>query len=341
MENYKAGGKASKYFLEAYQGLSFRHGGTGNIDVETILAKEGFQPIRLPDRPSIFLYLKRWLALQEIVCQVKTGDIVFCQFPVYPRMYRLVISKLHQKGARLVALLADIDGLKDQDLGLLRREIRQYALFRQFIVHNQAMEDWLRSALSQVHIVQLGPFDFLAKPNFSVRTLGNGINFSGNLAKSAFLKDLGNLIPLQFHIYGEGLDAMFNWPENLHYHGISSPYELPAKIKGSFGLVWDGDSIHGAKGSIGHYMAFINHHKLSLYILSGMPVIAPAFAGSAAYILEKGIGWVVNDLNEIKALLAKITATEYQAAREKMAPIALEISQGNHLRDALQKLLSS
>ena len=51
--------------------------------------------------------------------------------------------------------------------------------------------------------------------------------------------------------------------------------------KGSFGLIWEGDSIEKPSGSLGRYIQYISHHKLSLYILAKLPIIVAASAATA------------------------------------------------------------
>lgn len=341
METNSAVIKGNKYFLQVYAGIEFRHGGIGNTDAESIFAEEGFSPIRLPDSPSLLVHAKRWLAMRSLVRLISSNDLVICQFPVYPRMYRLLLKQLHRKAVPLAVLIADIDGLKDGNDQLLQEEISQLKMFRYFMVHNAAMENWLREKIPGAIITQLGPFDFLTDVNSNRRSKSDWINFSGNLEKSKFLSDLSAISQVRFYLYGEGYDKVATASANVEYQGVYPPYELPAKLLGSYGLVWDGDSIHGAAGSLGNYMQFINHHKLSLYILAGMPVIVPAFAGSAEYVQEKGIGWLINDLTEIPGLLASISDAEYASAQNKMVPIAAEISKGNHLRNALKRIFNS
>jgi hypothetical protein len=338
MENNKAGIKPDKYFLHAYGDISFRHGGVGNTDAEKILLAEGYRPVSLPEQSSPLLSLQRWLVSRSIAQKTPANAILVCQFPVYPRMYRYLIRRLLKKGVTVIVFLADIDGLKDGNNRLLQQEKEFLRSCSFFIVHNENMEGWVRSFRKDAKIAQLGPFDFLTNPAFTNRGLDEGINFSGNLAKSLFLGNLDQLPELHFHVYGNGITPAIKNLPNITWHGAFDPHELPSIIKGSYGLIWDGNSIDGPEGSLGHYMQFINHHKLSLYILAGMPVIAPGFAGSASFIKEHRIGWLVQSLAEIPQLLKSISPAEYKETVARMEPIARAISTGAHLKAALDKL---
>ena len=126
------------------------------------------------------------------------------------------------------------------------------------------------------------------------RALSRDIVFAGNLEKSVFLEKLGELASpgngLHFYLYGPGCTEKMRSQENATWMGIEKPYDLPAKLKGSFGLLWDGESIGEPGGSLGDYMRYISHHKLSLYILSGLPLIVPEIAGSATMVEKYKIG---------------------------------------------------
>lgn len=327
-----------KYFLEAYKGIRFQHGGVGNSDVERILMEEGYQPIRFPEGRRFWITLKRFQAMNRWLRCIPDGAEIVCQFPVYPRMYRLMMNKLSGRNIRLVILIADIDGLKTGNKAMLEEEIKLLKTAKYFIVHNSNMEAWLRQYIPGAITSQLGPFDFLAAPASVTRTKSRDICFAGNLAKSGFLVHLAGIPDLNFHLYGKGITTDMLSQDNCRYHGIFEPAVMPGIIKGSFGLVWDGESVSGPSGSLGEYMHYIFHHKVSLYILAGMPIIAPVFAGSAEYIRSEGIGWLVRSLEEIPDLVNKITEEEYRQVIERMRPLAAEISTGRHLKSALRIL---
>ncbi|MCG7858504.1 hypothetical protein MD537_16095 [Flavihumibacter sediminis] len=329
---------SDRYFLHTYHSIRFMHGGVGNTDAEKILLADGYLPVRLPESHSLLGTFRRWLAMKRILRKISPGSLVVCQFPLYPRMYQLMISQLREKDIDIILLVADIDGLKDGNPSLLIKELKQMASFNYFVAHNNAMMKYLSHQLPAAKFVQWGPFDFLTKPRFVPRKISNEICFAGNLGKSKFLDELDHLPQLYFHTYGPDPSKFLKAAGNCKWYGVFDPYELPAMIQGSFGLIWDGDSIHQASGSLGDYMQYINHHKLSLYILAGMPVLAPVFAGSAAYIRENGIGWLINSLDEIPGLISALTEDDYQRAISNMRNMANEISEGNHLRSALREM---
>ncbi|GAO45304.1 hypothetical protein, partial [Flavihumibacter petaseus] len=273
--------------------------------------------------------------------QIRENDIVVAQFPVYPKLYRYLLKTLRRKHTNIILFITDIDGLKDGDDLLLKKEIRFLKHFSRFIVHNGNMAGWLLKHVPAANFSTLGPFDFLAPVNQRQPSSDITINFSGNLSKSPFLEKTGDLQPLQFYVYGPGLTENMKNQPNLHWMGILDPKVLPNIILGKFGLIWDGDDFTPEGGSVGRYMSYVNHHKLSLYILSGLPVIAPESSGSAGFISEMNIGWLIRDLHELPAIIPTITEEDYLTKRQNLLKIAENVATGRHLASALENLLNS
>lgn len=334
--------ESEKYFFEVYYPHEFHHGGVGNKDIETILKKDGFLPIRLPERFLPIKFIMRLIVMASWVRKIKPNSLVAFQFPVYPRMFRIMMYLLAKKKVKLLVILSDIDGLKTNNEQVLRKELKLLKLCTHFIVHGGPMQRWLLENLPEAgtaKIAQLGPFDFLATPCQEKRLLQSSICFAGNLSKSGFLVHLPRSESIEYHLYGE--DPPIGCLDNsrIHYHGLYDPYGLPSAIEGSFGLIWDGEGAYGPSGAIGNYQQYIFPHKLSLYILAGMPVIAPSFGGSAEYIRTMGIGWLINSLEELPELLPTIDETAYHHVRKKILSLQQEIYRGEHLPGAINKLI--
>jgi hypothetical protein len=238
--------------------------------------------------------------------------------------------------------VGDINGIKDGDEKELAEEISFLKLFQYFIVHNAGMKAWLNSIIPGNVAEEINFFDFLAKPVTTLRTLSNEIVFAGNLAKSPFLEKLHLLedTPLRFNVYGPGgTTAALTEQKNVNWHGTFPPYHLPSKLHGSFGLLWDDACIDKPCGHYGAYMPYISHHKLSLYILSRLPLIVPAIAGSAPLVEKYGIGFVINSLYEIPQKIKSLTEPQYIQMQENMKSLAGEISQGERLKGAISRLV--
>jgi hypothetical protein len=338
---------AKKYFIQQYTQEEYMHGGIGGTDAEKILLAKGFEPVFFPYHNSFSFWAKisRLFFLLKMFSRIKKGSAVIFLFPVYAKMNKLLLKRLVKKGnVQLICLIADINGLKDGDEKLLQKEIEFFKQFNFFIAHNEKMKQWLHQQVAPGCVVSsIDFFDFLTAPITFERSISFDIVFAGNLEKSKFLEELYLLNKeypdLHFHLYGQGQTDTMLAQKNVTYHGAEKPYELPAKLKGSFGLLWDGDSINKPGGSLGHYMQYISHHKLSLYILSKLPVIVPATAASAPLIEKYRIGFAVNNLYEIEDKIKNISADEYRQMQTNMEPLAERISKGKCLGDAIDEII--
>jgi len=94
------------------------------------------------------------------------------------------------------------------------------------------------------------------------------------------------------------------------------------------------------KGSLGHYMQYISHHKISLYILAGLPIIISQTAGAAPLVRQYQIGICVDSLEEIDQRINAISTSQYEQMIGNMKPLAKKIAMGDCLSAALERLIS-
>jgi hypothetical protein len=334
-----------KYFIEQYLEQEYLHGGITGVDAEKILLKEGFKPITFPHHYSFSIKAKtvRLFFLLKMFFSVKRGSVVVFLFPVYAKMNRLLLRLFRIKGVKLVCFIADIDGLRDGDQNLLSKEIRQLQQFWFFIVHNNKMGSYLRELVPQGIFSVLNFFDYLARTEYSEKLKGYTIVFAGNLEKSKFLLHLDQVAQskpkLHFNIYGPGMSENELNQENVSYHGVYKPYDMPSSVRGSFGLIWDGESIHTCSGGYGEYLQYNSQHKLSLYILSRLPIIIWEKAATAELVKKYKIGFTVKTLFEIEDKIAALREDEYRQMQTNMQPLAEKINKGECLANAINEIM--
>ena len=335
-----------KYFIQQYIGQSYQHGGIGLVDAERILLKEGYIPITFPGQEDFSIAGKvgRFLFLFKTVMQVPAGSVVVFLFPIYARVVRLLVELLmKRKRIKLICFITDIDGIKDGDAEKLNRELAFFNKLTYFIVHNAAMRQWLQGRQAGTQIAEIGFFDFPARAFSGMRKLAPEIVFAGNLQKSPFIEKLHllkiNQPSLYFNLYGPYHTDRMIQQENASWQGIVDPHELPQKAIGSFGLVWDGADIDRVEGSLGVYMRYISNHKLSLYILSGLPVIAPAGSAVERLVSRYKMGLSATSLFEMEEKMASLSEEEYRQMQKNMQPLAAQISRGGCIQYALNKLM--
>jgi hypothetical protein len=337
---------AKKYFIQQYLQEQYVHGGVGFVDAERILLSRGFQPILFPCHHSFSLKAKfvRIFFFLKMLLAVKKNSVVFFLYPVYARVNMVLLKWLNKKNVRMVCYIADIDGIKDGNEMLLKKEINFFKKFKYFIVHNDRMREWLYKNVSgDCNAAMIRFFDFPAEPFSGQRHLSPDLVFAGNLAKSLFLEKLHLLgkreASLQFHLYGPGQTNTMLSQSNVTYHGVEDPYFLPAKLNGSFGLLWEGDSIEKPSGSLGHYIQYISHHKLSLYVLAKLPVIVAASAAMAPLIEEFKIGFTIDNLYEIEDKIRSISERDYLEMQMNMETLGKKISKGDFFNSAIDEIV--
>jgi hypothetical protein len=334
------------YFISEHAEQQLIHGGVGPYDIERILETDGAIPIRFPDHFnfSVLAKIRRIQFLRKTLRDIKANAVVIFQHPLYAGMDRLLTKFLERrKDVKLICLVDDIDGLKDWDSRLLEAEIRFFKRHRYFILHNKNMEAWLRKFHPDFRASYLNLFDFLVEYKVYPRRKSNTIVFAGNLQKSSFLEHLSGWlnasVSLQLHLYGPYITERMLDSKAVFYKGLHPPHALPDLVEGSFGLVWDGEGVEKPAGSLGDYMHYISHHKLSLYIICNLPVIVHEDAGSAELVKQYRIGFTVSSLSEVQQKIETLTEQEYDEMVKNTRPLARQITSGNCVRNALEELL--
>lgn len=333
-----------KYFIQQYSHQQYMHGGIGYVDAEKIIQAEGYEAICFPhqDDFSFRAKMNRLVYLFRIFFAIKKNSEIVFLYPVYATMNRVLLGLLSLKRVKRICFITDINGIKDGDSKQLEKDIRFFKKYQYFIVHNEKMRQWLDTVVPQNTSVSIDFFDFLVNKMAVVSNFSFDIVFAGNLEKSVFLEKLYLLQDrcpgIHFYLYGPGQTEAMSEQKNASWEGVENPYELPSKLKGGFGLLWDGDSIDKPGGSLGHYMQYISHHKLSLYIISRLPVIVPASTAAAMLIDKYKIGIAVNSLYELEEELKTITPSRYQQMQINMSRLAQQISTGGCLKAALQTI---
>ncbi|TCJ19296.1 hypothetical protein EPD60_02440 [Flaviaesturariibacter flavus] len=330
------------YFLAEHSARgALVHGGVGNVDIERILVEDGWQPVAFGDQENFsgVAKIRRTIRMLRTLASLPRGATLLLQWPVYAGQSRMLLRGLRRfrTDVRIICFLTDINGLKDADPALLERELAVFRGLTHFVAHNDTMRDWLLEKLPAARVATIDFFDFLAPWNAGERVPAPELCFAGNLEKSPFIARLGSLAGLRFHLYGAPAVFIPTAP-NCSYHGSFPPAVLPARVAGAYGLIWDGTEISKHGGALGTYARWISPHKMSLYILAGMPVVCHSGSAAARLAEKYGIGFGVDSLFELEARIAALPPEEYASMRDRMAALAPGIAAGDRLRAALREL---
>lgn len=334
-----------RYFIQTNEGDIPYHGGAGYHDADLIMHRLGVLPIRFPhnERPSLLLKIRQGLFLLRAAVSLPSRAIIFFQFPLYHTLARRLLHLIVRfKGANAVCFVMDIDGLRDDDVRRLHYDELQLRRFTYFLVHNHRMQKWLTTVVPWANIARINFFDLLTELGVGKKEKSFRVAWTGNLDKGTFVYALGNIQHsprLHFEIYGSSRTPPALASDNVSFHGSVHPYQLPALLTASFGLVWDGPGIDRCEGAAGNYLRLISPHKLSTYILAGLPIIAPQNTATADLVIEYQIGFCVESLHEIESRIEEIDTRRYHEMAVNTIPVARRISGGMNLESAIEKLL--
>lgn len=264
------------------------------------------------------------------------GKKLLLQYPLFFRnwLFEIILKRIVSNND-VVFLIHDLDCLrnatieKDEEIKILNHG-------KACIVHNKNMTLFLRNNNLNIPLIELECFDYIRPNNEHIaRVLKNEIAFAGNLNKSQFLRKI-NLLNNKFYLYGPSEES-FAEINNAEYKGSFSPEVIPQKLEGSFGLIWDGESIETCSGVYGEYMKYNNPHKLSLYIAACLPAIVWSKAAIGDFVRKEQIGFCIDRLQDIDERIKNMTKKEYEKYIYNITQLSKKVISGYYTTTALNK----
>ncbi|MCM4151232.1 beta-1,6-galactofuranosyltransferase [Arenibacter sp. N53] len=320
-------------------------------DCERILDNIGFKNLGFKQTTfasSAIGAIVSFLGITKGVIRLPKNSTLAIQYPL-SKYYKYITTIAGIKKCKIVLIIHDVKYLmgKNKDIA---REMKKFSCADVIIVHNDNMKKWFEEQGSTAKLIPLYMFDYLDdSSNYITPELSkNGmfdVVFAGGLgmAKSAFIYKLDALKNNSFHLklYGSGFikDDVETANSIISFEGMFSPDEVAKHIKGSFGLVWNGNSITECAGHFGQYLLYNNPHKTSLYLLCGLPVIIWDKAAIADVIKERHLGICISSLEELDGKLKDLSNQDYQKMVKNVAEVRKEIISGGFLKEAMNKAL--
>ncbi len=292
-----------------------------------------------------FLTPKDW---KKIGQSMETGGVLLIQFPILNSLFfnnlaAGILEKVKaKKNLKVIVLIHDLDSIRFP--GEKEKQEKHEKIFWDLadviIVHNYRMKEYLRKQGVQKPMVALGIFDYILEPqgikdresHFQEVVIAG--NLDGN--KAQYLRKLRELKQLEFRLYGPGFEERMK-DKNVVYKGGYPPDQLPDKIQGGWGLIWDGSSLTGCQGNYGEYLKYNNPHKTSFYIAMEMPVIIWKKAAMARFVEENHIGITVDSLEELPDVLNQISYEKYKEIAGNTRKVSEKIRAGKYLQEALKE----
>ncbi|WP_157800163.1 beta-1,6-galactofuranosyltransferase [Sporolactobacillus pectinivorans] len=336
----------SKYMINVIESEKQHAGSKAKNDINFFLHELGYLNIyidREVGRVEKYLFAKS--SVDKKLSQINDGDMVIVQYPFYMGYWymKVFISRLRKKNAKTVLILHDVISLREcpDNSKAVKKEIKLLTKFNLIVSHNTKMTQWLKQHGVNLPIINLNLFDYFTPQPIQERKQTKKIVFAGNLNKARFLTLLDG-ISAEFLLFGPNPSEKM--PKNTKYQGSFPPDTLPKYLDGSYGLVWDGDSVRSCGGMFGCYLKYNNPHKISLYLSSGLPVIVWDQSALAPFVCEKQIGLVIGSLQDIGKILETVTLQHYEQMRKNAEELAVKLRDGYFIKKAIrssEKLLES
>ncbi|WP_285653165.1 beta-1,6-galactofuranosyltransferase [Allomuricauda sp. NBRC 101325] len=343
--------KLNRYYISRNYKFSKNAASKPKMDCETVLSMIGFKNLGFEqtNHPSSALgAIISFFGITKGLILLPFSSVLCMQYPL-SKFYNYQIGIAKLKGCKIILIVHDVKTLmgKNKDV---KKEMKRFNRADVLVLHNQVMMDWFTENGYRGKMVPLFLFDYL---------LGNGQNlpdtpqifeknvvFAGGLGmeKSAFLYQLDDLKETDFNlwIYGSGYQKeKVSASSILDYQGVFAPDEVLHKMKGNYGLVWNGNSIKECDGAFGKYIQFNNPHKTSLYLLAGLPIIVWNKAAVANIVEKEGIGFAISSLKELSEKLNAIDSETYFRMVSNVSSIRNKIKNGHFLQVAVEKALIS
>lgn len=329
-------------------------GNKAKMDIEDIMEEMRFHNVGLKrttvQQRVIAFVLTLSGVLRAALC-LRKGDILFLQYPL-KKYFSFVCNAAHWHGAKVVTVIHDLGSFRRQKLSA-QEEVKRLSHSDYLIVHNSRMREWLSQQGCKTPMGSLELFDFLSesRPVFheEFTTPPHRILYMGGLSprKNSFLydwiKDLAAMpqAPYTLSLYGSGFHAdSVPATKAFEYNGFVQADQLIAQAQGSFGLVWDGDSLDACTGNFGEYLQYNNPHKTSLYLRCGLPVIIWDKAALADFITRNGIGFSIGSLKDLEDLFRTLTPERYEEMRKQVKEVSDRLARGEFFRAAAKEAIA-
>lgn len=304
-------------------------------DITDILLSKGFDEVVYdPSVPKVVRALTSKLIWSVQLRNLNSGNVVF-QYPLYSRIAaKTFLSVVNaKKNVKSIAVVHDVEGMRfeKENEKSKQDEISILNGFDFLIVHNSKMMKWLRENGVTTNMIDLGIFDYLNVDDM-ITNPDSFLTYAGNLTKGAYLQNL----EMQTKVKLFGPNPLTNYPDNIEYMGSFAPEDLPSKLTGKFGLIWDGDSIDSGTGIYGEYLKYNNPHKTSLYLSMGIPVITWSGAAISEFIQKNGSGIALDTLKNLDEVLESISDVQYAKMKQNAEKIGSLLREGHFTTEALK-----
>lgn len=306
-------------------------------DVSSAARSIGYHQINF-DTP--YVDNEKWIVdqLEKYCSKIYPGDLVVWQYPKYsPQLELTMLNWFHEKQVIVSSFIHDIsllrEEIKDREHYSSAADKTLLASFDANIVPENFVAPLQR--LTQVvlkNVIALAPYDFITQNQVLPAKYSKNIFYAGSLVKFPRLQN----IDFKLTVYGErNFSSIDINNSNIVNRGFMPAEDLASNLNEGFGLIWDEDKNNFYRQL---YTKWNWPYKFSLYMVSGLPVIAWSGSAIADFIKLSHVGIVVDNLDQITDELGKITEQEFNDMAYNAATIGNKLAEGDSTKSALTML---
>ncbi len=289
-------------------------------DIGYFCERAGFDILDVKYRHSKLAPLRSFYKMVNHIKALKyidKGDNVWFEHPepLLYVFYVLFLKLLKTKQCKIYFITMDLHYLLYKQN--MQKEIRLLNLSDFTILHAQNMKKLAvkYGAKCKMECLHFFPYHTTDKMIEEEKLLNmkNIVAFAGSLSNSDFLYDFLRLEfrNIKVRFYGFNANVDLTPYKDKSYMGKFAPNEV-SSIESGWGLVWNGTSIDSLQGMLGEYLKYNAPHKMSLYLVAGIPVITHKDCGLAHIVEDKKLGLVVNSLRELDEKIASLSLQDYK-----------------------------
>ncbi len=336
---------SDKYYIKIQIDESNNASSKAVNDCNWILEKYGIRPFELKLKKQGNKFIKKIYNYFQVkkINNIEKNSLLFVSHPIYlNKSYIDIINNAKKaRNIHLAFLIHDLESLRklfsEAKEGFEYVDNTMYEIADYIIAHNSSMKQYLiEHGVDEEKIYELQIFDYLTECNPDAKQIkyAKTLNIAGNLDtnKCKYIKGLNDLNQsVNVNLYGLNFDKDVLNSESIHYMGAFPADKVPEQLTEGFGLVWDGDSVDGCTGNTGDYLRFNNPHKLSLYLVSGLPVVIWSQAAEAKFVKDNRVGIVVDSIQDFSDAFEALSEEEYNEMVSNAKNISRKLRNGDYL----------
>ena len=336
-----------KYIIEEYVLNEYNACSKARKDISHFVLQDGYKSLFRNDKSKI-----RHSKLSKVILTLKLytqllrlnqSDIVFVQTSMEVLTPILFIKSLRK--FKLIYLIHDLFPLRfntsisiEQNKSEIEKDIHSLCRCDYVIAHNPFMIKRLKDFGCTVKLISLGIFDYETKQSPKKRSLPTTsapvLVLAGSLSNPFLLTidELCHQHQIPFYLYGK-TKLEFRYSV---YKGAVDPDVLPDVIDGNYGLIWNYTQQDPSETDC--YELLNNPHKLSMYIVAGLPVITWRKSAAGKFIDQEGIGITVNRFDEIFDKIKQTTPQQYNEMVDNCLLLRRQFVNGEFIKKALSQI---